>query len=381
MTKSMMMAGVLLATVIGAAGSVGAGEVPEVGEAGGPLPGLSTNELRHWLNGRVVFDRNFNSANGLGTPELNADSCRACHQDPVLGGAGGLELNVSRFGRDHDGYGPFENLDGGQALSKLRPPGVEGRENYDPDMADVFEQRQTPSALGAGLIDAIPDAVIMANADPDDLDGNGIRGVARLLTVAGEIEVGRFGWKAQVPHIGDFARDAMGGECGITTPSAGRGFALEVDSDTVADPELSQADLDDVIFFMAQLAPPARVGAMDPAVGRGEQLFHFMRCDMCHTPELEGPTGPVKLYSNLLLHDVMGSEYRGMAEEGAPSGYFRTPPLWGIRDTAPYMHDGRAETLVDAIAAHAGEAAGIAAGFASAPVDEQDALLAFLRDL
>jgi CxxC motif-containing protein (DUF1111 family) len=89
----------------------------------------------------------------------------------------------------------------------------------------------------------------------------------------------------------------------------------------------------------------------------------------------------VNLFSNLLLHNVMPSGYRGMAEPGAGVGMFRTPPLWGIKDTAPYMHDGRAETLSAAILAHDGEAAGVRDALLQRVQADRDALLRFLEDL
>ena len=128
-------------------------DVPEVGAPGGPSRPLDQTEIDKWKRGRAIFDKPFHKSDGLGSPEMNADSCRACHQDPAIGGAGGLELNVSRFGNDNGGDGPFTNLPGGQGLSKLRPPYVGGREEYDPNEADVFEQRQTPSIFGGGLVD------------------------------------------------------------------------------------------------------------------------------------------------------------------------------------------------------------------------------------
>src|SRR5262245_42176498 len=91
--------------------------IPGVGEPGGPDRDPPPDELATWLRGRALFDHDFRPTEGLGAPEMNADSCRGCHQDPVLGGAGALELNVSRFALDHGGTGPFENLPGGQGLS------------------------------------------------------------------------------------------------------------------------------------------------------------------------------------------------------------------------------------------------------------------------
>ena len=355
-------------------------EVPGVGEPGGPTHELDGEEMRQWLRGREVFDRDFSAADGVGAPHMNADSCRACHQDPAMGGAGALDVNVSRFGRNFGGAGPFENLPGGQMYSKLQPPPSGVRENAHED-ADVFEQRQTPSALGDGLIETIPEAVILANEDPDDDDGDGIRGVARILMVAGQPEVGRFGWKAQVPTLHDFVRDAMGGECGITTPDDGRGFSMLEDGDDVDDPELSLQDAEDIDFFLENLGPPLRGGSTAMEVRQGEALFSALRCDRCHIPTLPGTEGPVNLYSDLLLHNVHKPGFRGMDDPGAPSGWYRTPPLWGIKDTAPYMHDGRAYDLVQAIKQHSGEARFSAVGYEALSDQEQQALIAFLEDL
>jgi hypothetical protein len=333
--------------------------------------------------GRALFDKPFSLEEGLGVPEMNADSCRACHQDPVLGGAGALELNVSRFGNDNGGLGPFTNVPGGQGLSKLFPPSVHGREEYPMGVsgADVFEQRQPPSILGDGAIDQIPDAVIVANEDVNDADGDGVFGVARRLSIAGNVEIGRFGWKGQIPRLSDFVNDAMMGEIGLTTPANGRGYAGAIDDDSVPDPEITQAQVDDLAHFLSMLSPPSRGGSTDPRVTEGLKTFHEIGCAKCHTPSLPSPTGPVPLYSNLLLHNVMPAGFRGMAEPGAGVGFFKTPPLWGIKDTAPYMHDGRAEDLRGAILAHFGEAEAVRINFENLQTSAQDALILFLEDL
>lgn len=346
---------------------------------------LSTTVVdEQFERGRELFDRAFTIADGVGAPEMNADSCRACHQDPGLGGAGPLEVNVSRFARDNNGQGPFRNLDGGQGLSKLFPPTVHGREEYDTfgiNMPDVFEQRQTPSLFGVGQINQIADATILANEDVLDANGDGIFGVARRLKVNGATELGRYGWKAQIPSISDFVNDAMFQELGITTPGAGRGFAISEDLDGVADPELSQAEVDDLAHFILMLPAPERAGSTDPRVAEGEQLFAQVGCAACHTPSLPSPSGDVRLYSNLLLHNVMAPGFRGMSEPGADVGFYRTPPLWGIRDTAPYMHDGRAEDLEAAILAHDGEAATVRSNFETLSEPAKAALILFLKDL
>jgi hypothetical protein len=363
-------------TLSGTAGE----DVPGVGEPGGPSRPLAGAELEQWIRGRAVFDRDFHKSRGLGSPEMNGDSCRACHQDPAIGGAGGLELNVSRFGFDDDGAGPFQDLPGGQGLSKLHPPFIPGREEHD-DAADVFEQRQSPSLFGLGFLDAIPDSEILSREDPDDLDGDGIRGVARRIDVGGVEEIGHFGWKAQIPDIVDFIRDAMGAELGLTTTDDGRGFGLRMDADLVADPELSQGDLDDMAFFLSNLASPQRGGSQAPELPVGEMLFATIGCATCHVPTLASALGPVDLYSDLLLHDVMPDDFRGMAEPGAGVGLYRTPPLWGARKTSPYMHDGRAETLEEAILHHHGEADAVRQDFEALSAQDRAALLLFVGDL
>ena len=357
-------------------------QVPEEGTLGGPRPGLSPAEMERWLRGRELFDHDFHMSDGLGAPDFNADSCRACHQDPEVGGSGGLELNVSRFARDYGGAGPFENLPGGQVIHKLRAPWVGGREELPPE-ADVFEQRQSPSLFGLGRIESIPDAAILANEDPGDADQDGVFGVARRVDVGGVApEIGRFGWKAQIPSLADFVKDAMHVECGITTPVDGRGFALAADGDAAPDPEVTQPQVEDLAFFLRELDAPRRVGSQDPQVFLGETLFVSTGCATCHVPSLpDGEGQPVFLYSDLLLHDVWPTTFRGMEEPGAPAGVYRTPPLWGIRHTAPYMHDGRAETLSDAIEAHAGEAESAANRFRVLTPSDRAALLLFLADL
>ncbi len=336
-----------------------------------------------FVRGKELFTRAFHRSSGLGLPDFNGDSCRACHQDPRLGGSGALELNVSRFGRDTGGSGPFQDVAGGQSLSKLRPPHVAGREEYSGifPAPDVFEQRQTPALFGLGLLDSISDLSILANEDPIDADQDGIFGVARRLDFNGTIEIGRYGWKAQLPTIRDFVHDALAFELGLTTPNEGRGIGQHADGDEVADPEVGAGQISDLEFFVKNLGAPVRGGSVDPDVAVGESLFDSVGCAKCHRPSLPGLNGPVPLYSNLLLHNVMPADFRGMAEPGAGVGMYRTAPLWGIKDTAPYLHDGRAETLEQAIELHAGEAQGVTDAYLALSAEQKLALMKFLRDL
>src|SRR5262249_6589248 len=60
---------------------------------------------------------------------------------------------------------------------------------------------------------------------------------------------------------------------------------------------------------------------------------------------------------------------------------WRTPPLWGVADSAPYLHDGRAATLAEAIKLHAGQAASSATRFTRLSEVQQEELVGFLNTL
>lgn len=353
--------------------------IPPPGAFGGPWRVLSPAEREQFLRGRMVFDRSFGETAGLG-PDYNGDSCRGCHLDPVIGGSGPLDVNVFRAGFDNGGAGPFQNMPPGPIIQKLRRTDVALREDHDP-ACDVFEQRNSPSAIGLGRVETIPDAAILANEDPLDLNADGVTGVARRVTVNGIEEIGRFGWKAGVPTLADFARDALGNEVGITAHDDGRGFAFTADADPAPDPEIPLQDLEDLIFFMRILGPPPRGGSTDPAVAAGEALFTSVGCVKCHIPELPGSDGPVRAYSDFLLHEIAPAGFRGMSDPGAPSGSYRTPPLWGVSSTGPWFHDGGAETLEAAILRHFGEAESVRQNFEALSAADRAALLAFLNDL
>lgn len=351
--------------------------IAAVGTLGGPLRELSTDETALFLAGRAVFDRDGTFSEGIGTPGFNGDSCRACHFDPIPGGSGPAGVNVMRNGTIDDG-GVFHAPAAGTILHKetarrswLNPP--------DP-ATNVFEHRQTPTLFGLGLIDAISDAVIAANADPDDLDGDGISGRVAVLA---DGRIGKFGWKAQVPSLAEFVRDAAAAELGFTmAPVAGLTFGITSDDDDVPDPEFSAADAERLLFFLTTLAPPPRRGDLtDPRIVRGETVFHMLGCAVCHTPTLEGPTGPVALYSDLLLHAILPEGAPGIADGPASMQEFRTPPLWGLRDTGPYLHTGAADTVTEAILGHDGEAAAVRARFQALGAEDLQALLAFLDSL
>jgi len=149
----------------------------------------------------------------------------------------------------------------------------------------------------------------------------------------------------------------------------------------VADPELSLDDAAAIEDFLFLLAPPPR-SPVDPELeAQGEALFVDVGCAACHTPSLDGADGPVPLYSDLLLHAVLPEGSAGIEDGSAGMEEFRTAPLWGLARTAPYLHDGSAETPADAILGHAGEAEAARDAFSALPAEQQEALEAFLRSL
>jgi CxxC motif-containing protein (DUF1111 family) len=357
--------------------------LPAVGSYGGPDRELSEAEALLWRRGFLLFDRPTGVGGGLGAI-FNGDSCRACHLDPVVGGAGGLDVDVVRFARV-DAQGVVFQLEGGPAASRQSIDDVP-REELHPD-ANVVETRQTPTVLGLGLAERVPDAAILANADPADADGDGISGRARMVAVgaAGE-RVGRFGHKAGVPTLRDFAADALLNELGVTVDPANSPFAGAADDDGVPDPEFSNEDFEALSFFLAHLAPPPRALPEDPVlrkrVDKGEENFIAIGCARCHVPELAGTDGPVPLYSDFLLHDVADPGRRQVDEPGVEPREFRTAPLRGLRDTAPYLHDGSAETIADAITrGHHGEAEAARERFQALSFDERSKVVEFLRSL
>lgn len=366
--------------------------IPAVNEYGGPFRELSTEETLQFLRGREVFDRDFGHETGVGAltgadggPRYNGDSCRACHFDPVIGGAGPRGVNVMRHG--------IVDVDGLFSPPPTTPNTILHKEilvGFNPvePTADinVFEQRQPPPAFGLGLIDAIADGTIQANEDPDDENSDGISGRAHVTSGG---RVGRLGWKAQVPNIGEFIRDAMAAEIGLTLPDQtdqGLSFGITEDTDGVPDPELSLDEAQDLAFFLTMMAgPPRQSSATSEEAIAGEVLFDTVGCTKCHIPSLtatvEGTEMAVPLFSDLLLHEILSATSPGIEDGDAGMGEFRTSPLWGLSQTAPYFHTGEADTIDEAILLHDGEAAPIVDAYESLTEEERDDLIAFLNSL
>jgi CxxC motif-containing protein (DUF1111 family) len=340
---------------------------------GGPDAPLSASEQQLFSRGRQLFDRDIPLAEGLG-PNFNGDSCRACHFMPVIGGSGPADVDVSRQGRLENGI--FTAPEGGTIAPRDSTSG-NTRPPIDP-ISNTFETRQPPPLFGLGFLESIPDADILANADCDNPDPSAISGCAHILPSG---QLGRFGWKANVPSVEEFARDALSNESGLTVPSVfGFTFGTLTDSDAVQDPETNEDDIDALVFYMKHLAPPPGQSKDPEAEARGKILFDQVGCTGCHVTTFVAPGGIVA-YTDLLLHQVAPDGSPGIADGSAGPLEIRTPPLWGLSLTAPYMHDGRSFSIDDAIDRHDAEGAQSRQAYEALTAGEKSDLLAFLGSL
>ena len=364
---------------------------------GDPLPGITGGEFEEFRLGLSDFTEVETVEDGLG-PAFNGSSCAVCHSVPAIGGAGVVsEVRAAR--RDERG-GFVELAPRSGSLFQIFSIPPHTCQPVIPPEANVIARRVPIPLFGAGLVEAIPDEVLLALDDTDDRDRDGVSGRAAIITdiATGHRRVGRFGWKAQQATLLAFSADAYRNEMGITNDLFPDEVAFGITAeqmklcDRIPDPEdkpdrrTRRRAIDNFESFMKFLAPAGR-GPIDDTVRAGEVVFGTVGCASCHVPSLQ--TGPspnplfhrkvVPLFSDLLLHDIGTGD--GISQEAAAPQEFRTPALWGLRLRRPLLHDGTAATVEDAIGLHGGEAASARGRFLALPADQRAALLAFLKSL
>jgi CxxC motif-containing protein (DUF1111 family) len=265
---------------------------------------------------------------------------------------------------------------------------------FDGVTPPFFSVRLAPPLVGLGLLEAVSESIIIALADPDDANADGVSG--RFQTVldpeTGEPRLGRFTSKAGKARLSHQIAAALNTDMGVTTAIFP---ALDHESLDGA-PELSGADLDKMTRYVALLGVGARRDLTNLQALQGEQLFSTAQCVKCHTPTLTtSPYHPmtelrsqtIHPYTDLLLHDLGAGLADTMGELGATGSEWRTPPLWSIGLTAgvsggeAYLHDGRARTLEEAILWHGGEAEGAKESFRTMSAADRAALIKFLESL
>jgi CxxC motif-containing protein (DUF1111 family) len=365
---------------------------PALGE---PLANLTREQRAQFDEGKKLFERVFKPEDGLG-PLFNGNSCAECHEKPVVGGVGDeVEIHATRF-TPPDSCDPlFE--EGGPVVQQHATPLLQALgvlKEPVPLHATAEGRRSTPPLFGFGLVDAIPEATILAHEEASHTHGDGVRGHANR-TIDGR--VGRFGRKAAVATLFEFNAGAFPQEMGITTPFSPieetiSGTPIPPETDPVPDPEISTNEIEKVTAFTRFLAPPPRQVFTDSSdrylAERGRKLFAELQCAACHIPKMR--TGPsnvkalnrknVALYSDLLVHD-MGTNLADICLNMAHPPEFRTEMLMGLRFRDKFLHDGSAKTVREAIERHGGEAQRSRDRFKALNDKDKKALLKFLNSI
>lgn len=353
---------------------------------------------------KAAFEAREESHTGLG-PVYNAQSCAECHANPVTGGSS--QITILAAGRLNEA-GHFIPHPGGSIIHS-RATDASLVESVLPGN-DIQSFRISPSTLGQGFVECIPDATLIAISDEQGaMTGGVIRGEVVMVPVReaapGTLRAGRFGWKCQNASLQSFAAGAYLVEMGITSPlqpnentSNGRSVAA---FDPVPDPEDDGGNvLKFATFMRATKAPPRDENlAATPDAVAGEQLFNQVGCTHCHRPSIataapgtliNGGTFKVppalgnkiiRPYGDFLLHDIGTGD--GTVANGPASTRekVRTAPLWGLRTRNRLMHDGASLTFGDAISRHKGEATFVAEQFWALSSEEREQIFTFLKSL
>lgn len=392
----------------------------------------ATNEVRDGFRlGRSFFRQNWVTAgnstegrDGLG-PIFNARSCAACHfrdgrTTPFDGNTPfvGLLLRISITGVGPHGepnpdpnYGgqlqgnsipgalkegtvqaSFTTITGqfadGETYELIKPQFTITSLGYGALAPDIkISPRSSQPMIGLGMLEDISESTILANADPEDSNSDGISGKPNYVwdIDAGALRLGRFGWKANQPSLRQQVAGAFLGDIGITSslfPNENLdGFP------TGGSPEISDSVLNHVTTYVRSLAVPAQRNASDETVIRGRKVFIAAQCNACHLTQIRSSTGIIRPYTDMLLHD-MGEGLADNREDFEASGTeWRTAPLWGIglletvNGHTRFLHDGRARNLTEAILWHGGEAEASKEYFRNSSKSDRDALIAFLNSL
>ncbi len=302
-------------------------------------------------SGASLFRRSWSAVEGLG-PEFNARSCAACH----------TEHNEETFAHVSRS---ITDPAGGHVFARFRVNASGAVEQQAiPTGASL---RRAPALEGLGLLERVAGSDIARSADPDDEDRDGI---------SGRMPSGRFGWKGRMPDLTTAVAAAFVNELGLSSP-----YFTERNGDNPQHPDLTREQVESVADYVRALAAPrARRADRDR---RAAAVFERIGCAKCHRPtfQVHDRNGQISVngYTDLLLHDMGPALADGIAEGNASGQEFRTAPLWGLsRHRGPYLHDGRAKTLEDAILMHGGEAASAVAAYVRLPSDERRQLRRFL---
>lgn len=413
-----------------------------------PAPNLDVHKRGEFFIGNAFFNSAWivapataGARDGLG-PLFNARSCDACHNndgrgrpplssderpvsmvfqfgtlnpgqhgepvgDPHYGanlnpfGIGGVPAEGTVRITHEEIHGQFED---GTAYTLLAPKyhfeelayGEIGKDSQ-------FSPRVAPPVFGAGLLEAVPEAVILELEDADDANHDGISGRANRVWdhSASNIALGRFGWKSNQPDIAHQTAAAFNAEIGMSTSLLPQQNCTNIqvaciDAPDGGSPEISDEIFDHIVNYQRMLAVPIRRNLDSPAVEHGARLFAEAGCAACHRPTMK--TGEIEdapwlsnqtfhPFSDLLLHDMGEPLADGRPDFKATGSEWRTPPLWGlglqqaVNGHTRLLHDGRARDVSEAILWHGGEGEKAKEAFRGMSKKEREALLEFLNSL
>lgn len=338
---------------LGAAGvSIGVASDIAAGYFGEPVTS-SPADWEQFKTGLRQFSRVWEPADGAGKL-FNERSCMACHSVPMPGGAG-LVSNSFVLLSTH-----VQDDAGGHVVQRRNRSGAQVEHRQE---SAATQRRKAPALFGVGLLERVPDhELLQAIAGIDEIRG-------RAGGRAGRI--GRFGWKAGFSDLEDFTRAAFAVELGFGR----KPFA------PLQYPELAQAISEVTQFIRGLGPPPTRAGG--PAAAEGRLLFQKIGCAQCHRPSMViAPGEHFAPYTDLLLHDMGVRLADGIRDGNAGEREFRTPPLWGVGSSGPpYLHDGRAGTLQQAIDEHGGAALNTQRRWRTLSDQQRSQLLIFLHAL
>jgi len=401
------------------------------------VKGLNSDQNLDFFVGNSFFNQNWvespsstTARDGLG-PLLNTQSCSACHfrdgrgapfsgqgllmrlsesgngADPVYGGQfqdhgistalkeGDIEIIYSYLSGSFDDGTPYTLQSPSYNLINL---------NYGAVSASLMmSPRVGGQMIGLGLLEIIDESDILTHEDEFDSDGDGISGRANYAFDAynGTTMLGRFGWKSNTPTLAMQVAAAFNGDIGIKSsyfPNENHTNAQSV-LDGLADGgvvEITDEDLEKVILYCRTLGVPIRRNQLDENVIAGEKLFNGMSCNKCHvdsyTTGNSGSIQPLKNvlirpYTDLLIHDMGDALADNRPDQLANGNEWRTPPLWGlgliqtVNSHTYLLHDGRAESIEEAILWHGGEGINSRDAYRALTSQERQQVLDFLNSL
>lgn len=363
----------------------------------GPLDGLTSEQKRMFLRGDVAFnDEVFAKESGLG-PIFVATSCGTCHAGD---GKGHPFSTLTRFGQSDTVSNQFMHRGGPQLQHRAIP----GFQPESIPAGATFSSFTPPANTGLGFLDAVEDATLLALADENDADGDGISGRPNWISIPAYSRerpntvrrngkyIGRFGKKAAVYDLLQQTVNAYNQDMGINSTYE----HINTYNRQEADPEVSNQTVQDVVFYLQTLKVPIQRKQNDPDVQAGKQIFQNIDCGKCHVPQLGTGNFPIAAianktffpYSDFLLHDMGPGLNDGYTEGTALPAEWRTPPLWGLglsknSQGGRYflLHDGRARSIEEAILLHGGEAQGSRNAFNQLPSSDKAKIIRFLESL